>query len=255
MFGIFEKKHGDYNELESARNYIKYVQSFDGQIERDVISRAVFNYLPREKESYILDAACGTGWLSKLIAEKYEKVLGFDFSKPLLNYAKKNIPSNCTFLAADITKEIPILEKQYDSAVVSLAITDIKNPQEAYLKLVEVLKDNGRLIIVIANPFYSFPVGIWKRTILGKFFGGKTNLLLRPYNNFERAKKEFNWKGNIPSYFHTFSEIINPALSSGLELEKIEELKIDKGKGSQGRKRQLYLYPMLMLLVFRKKGK
>ena len=247
------RKRFTYNDSESARNYIRYVESSDGKVEREAITRAVIPHLPENKESYMLDAACGTGWLARSMAEKYAKVLGFDSSVPLLESAMKNVLENCSFVEADVLKEIPTLDRPYDSAVFCLAVHDVKNPKDAYFQLEKVLKDDGKMIVVVANPYYSFPVGVWKRGIFGKIFGkGKTRLLLNPYNDFARSNREFHWRGSIPSYFHTLPETINDALASGFELEKMEEIRIDDGSRATGRKWQLHNYPMLLMLVFRK---
>jgi len=254
LLARFKKKlNKTYNDLESAQAYIKYVESASGQFERKLISQAIFSYLPENKENYILDAACGTGWLTKMMGEKYEKVLGCDFSLPLLDYARKNNAENCTFAEANILEKIPMLERPYDSAIICLAIHDVKNPQEAYTQVEKVLKDDGKLIVVVTNPYYSFPVGVWKRGILGKIFGGKTYLRLQSYNQLARGKRDFNWKKDIPSYFHTLPETINSALVSGFELEKMEEIRTDEQGGPANRKRQLFMFPMLLLFVFRKK--
>ena len=250
------KKRFTYNDAESAQNYIRYVESADGKVERRAITQAVFSHLPENKEGYILDAACGTGWLTRSMAEKYAKVLGFDSSVPLLESAKKNALENCSFIEADVLKEIPTLDRPYDSTVFCLAAHDVKNPKEAYFQLEKVLKDDGKMIVVVANPYYSFPVGIWKRGILGKILGkGKTRLLLNPYNDFARGGREFHWKGSIPSYFHTLPETLNDALERGFQLEKMEEIRIDDGSHATGRKWQLHNYPMLLMLVFRKEKK
>jgi len=248
-----DKSSWTYNDFESAQTYIKYVESVSGQFERKLISKAIFSHLPENKESYVLDAACGTGWLTKLLAEKYEKVLGCDSSLPLLDYARKNNPENCTFVEASILEKIPILERPYDSAIICLAIHDVKNPPEAYAQVEKILKDNGKLIVVVANPYYSFPVGVWKRGIWGKIFGGKTHLRLQPYNKLARGRRDFNWKKSIPSYFCTLPEIINSALTSGFELEKMEEIITDEKRGLADRKRQLFMFPMILLFVFQKR--
>jgi len=50
------------------------------------------------------------------------------------------------------------------------------------------------------------------------------------------------------------SETLNDALESGFQLEKMEEIRLDNS-GATGRQRQLFLFPMILLFVFRKREK
>ncbi len=242
-----------YADAEAARAYISYVESPDGQAERQLLGQAIFSNLPEEKNISILDAACGTGWLTDLLKKENINAIGCDASPRLLNYARQKYP-DCTFIEADITEnpkdKLPITP--FDLIVLSLASHDIENLSKAYGRLSQILKPGGSLIITTANPYYSFPVGRWKRGMLGRLLAKQPSLRLSPYNFFIKTQRKFFWKKNIPSFFHTLPETINEALQNGFDLKKIEEL-ARKNNSSSGRARQMHLYPMIFLFVFKKR--
>lgn len=199
----------------------------------------------------ILDAACGTGWLTHLLKKRYRHVEGCDYSATLLDYARKKHP-DCVFTQADITHNFSQPFQSYDAVILSLATHGIQDLRAAYHQLALILKPGGILIITTANPYYSFPVGLWKRSVLGRLFKRKPSLRLRSYNNFVRTSRKFFWKEIIPSYFHTLSETLNDALIEGFRLEKMKEIRLDNPK-TNGRSWQLFLFPMVLLFVFKKK--
>ncbi len=70
-----------------------------------VLLSTILNFIDIEKGSSVLDAACGAGRYSYLLAEKGFDVFGFDLSQNLLNIAKKSADDfsiSQKFICADI---------------------------------------------------------------------------------------------------------------------------------------------------------
>jgi len=56
----------------------------------------------------VLDAACATGYGSKLMAKNCKKVIGMEIDEGCVNVANGNKPENCEFVCADLDKaELP----------------------------------------------------------------------------------------------------------------------------------------------------
>ena len=78
----------------------KFWQEFSGQYDnlvgeegdkyhRLVINPLVFKLLGNLKGKIVLDAGCGNGYLSRIMAKTAKKVVGADFTPQLIELAKK----------------------------------------------------------------------------------------------------------------------------------------------------------------------
>ena len=77
--------------------------------------------------SKIIDIGCGTGHLAKHLSDKGFQVTGIDFSKSMLEIARKRCQS-CTFIIADIA-EFNYSAELYDAAILSFSIIHLKDDE------------------------------------------------------------------------------------------------------------------------------
>ena len=62
-----------YQDPKSAQNYIAFLDSPNGKIQREILQDAILSALPAASDITLLDAGCGTGWLAnKLISDNYK---------------------------------------------------------------------------------------------------------------------------------------------------------------------------------------
>ena len=101
------------------------------------------------KGKRVLDAACGSGYGSKMLAEKAESVIGIDISEETIQYACDNyLTSNVEFMVGSIEKLL--FEDNFFDVVVSFETIEHVNEQiqNSFLKEIKrVLKDDGILIM------------------------------------------------------------------------------------------------------------
>jgi len=95
-----------------------------------------------------LECACGTGLLTSVIAEKCAHLTATDFSRKMLDKAKKNCAAygNITFEQADITS-LPYPDSSFDKVVAGNVIHLLDDPLKALSELDRVCRPNGTLII------------------------------------------------------------------------------------------------------------
>jgi ubiquinone/menaquinone biosynthesis C-methylase UbiE len=118
----------------------------------------------------VLDVGCGTGYFARRISPRIEPggtVVGIDPSRPMLDYASRHAPANCTFLAAG-AERLPFEEASFDVVVSSLAFHHfpVDRRAEAVREMFRVLRPGGRLFIADFRP----PGG----AVLGKIVGAFT---------------------------------------------------------------------------------
>jgi len=243
-------KHS-YEHKRTSNVFKAYSSSRDAKIEQTIIKSAVSSFLPQNKELPILDAACGTGWLAKNLFTDGYHVFACDISPDFISDLQKSSPE-IPAITADISQKLQYSSNHFGCVILNMASHDLKDLQKSFQSLASVLMPNGTFIITIANPYYSYPVGRWKRGIIGKLFSKMPSIKLLPYNFFERGKRELLWNKIIPSYFYTLPEYIEAAKNAGLALENLKEITSESDSNAFDRTYQLYRFPMILLLVFKK---
>lgn len=98
----------------------------------------------------VLDFACGTGYISKLIPD--EKYIGLDINKSYIEYARKKFPNKKFILAKP--GELPFKKEEFDLILFLTAIHHIEDKELHQLmeKFKSILTKDGRMIIIDAPP-------------------------------------------------------------------------------------------------------
>ncbi len=244
-----------YNNPDAAADFSSFLESDNGRLQKQLLYDSIAPHLPNDKLARILDAACGEGWLSAVLQENgYSAVKAFDSSEPLIELARR-AHSGIDFKIADATADISYAPEEFDTVILNMAAHDLNDLSKGFKNLHAVLKPGGKFIITVANPYYSFPVGVWKRGLWGRLTGKKPQLKLRPYHEFHReGGKLFNWKDHMSSYFYPMSEYMNRALEAGFSLTAMQDLEMEQDSPKFDVQHQMHRYPIIVLLAFKKGG-
>lgn len=113
-------------------------------------------FLPLEKDAAVLDVACGTGIVARLISERVGdkgKVVGVDIKPDMIEVAQANTPLNAAITwhvgSAD---SMPFIENStFDWVVCQQGYQYFSNKQRALGEMYRVLKANGGLAMIIAR--------------------------------------------------------------------------------------------------------
>lgn len=99
-------------------------------------------------EDVVLECACGTGLLSKVIAERCKQLTATDFSAEMLKHAEKNCGdlANISFQQADITA-LQFEDESFTKVVAGNVIHLLEEPLKALSELDRVCTPGGSLII------------------------------------------------------------------------------------------------------------
>ena len=236
---------------DSAKAFSEFINSEDGKLQQNFI----FDYISKDIFGRVLDAACGTGWLAGRIGTSGQSngksVEAFDSSEELIAEARANHPK-INFKVADIQEPLPYDKSSFDCAVLNMSAHDIENLAAALKNIHEVLKPGGRFIMTIANPYYAYPVGVWKRGLYRFLFGLKPTLRVRSYFSFKRERQSHVWRPGLTSFFYTFSEQLNTALGAGFTLNRLEELESKQDDSRFNLRRQLFDFPTILVIFLEK---
>ncbi len=242
-----------YDNETAANAFARFLASEDGQMQQDILYENLVAFLP-DPAARILDAACGQGWLSGKLKPQFPHVEGFDSSAPLIARAQKIYPG-INFQIADLTTTIPYPDAAFDVVILNMAAHDLSDLSHAFSNLNRVLKPGGTLLMTMGNPYYAFPVGVWKRSLIGKLIRAMPRLLVRPYHHFARQKSQLqNWRQQLSSYFYPLQEYMKQALAAGFQLQVYRDLESPMDSNTFNVRYQLYRFPLILLLVFKKGG-
>lgn len=99
--------------------------------------------------SHVLDIGCGSGSISKLLAQKHCRIVGVDCVKP------KNISYFVDFVVADLEKGLSLQNEKYsyffDYIILADVIEHIKNSEKLINSIKPYLKKNGYVIASTGN--------------------------------------------------------------------------------------------------------
>lgn len=96
----------------------------------------------------VLECACGTGAISRYIADRCKHLTATDYSEGMLKQAKKHLASkgNVTLAQVDITS-LPYEDQSFDAVVAGNVIHLLPEPQKAMAELLRVCKEGGKVIL------------------------------------------------------------------------------------------------------------
>ncbi len=106
----------------------------------------------------VLDAGCGEGYLSRILASNGATVTGVDSSARLIEAARTQNPADALPVSFDVgsVDELPYQDSTFDLVVCNHLINDLYDPSKPISEFARVLRSGGRLIILMLHPcFYN----------------------------------------------------------------------------------------------------
>ena len=208
-----------------------------------------FIYSHVKPGSTILDVGCGTCDTAIKLATKNCEIVGFDLSSKMLTVGSEKIPTRYkdrVFLTKGNAEMLPFRDNKFDYVLSEFSLDYVSNPATTMKEMVRVLKEEGKLILVVSNRkplyiiFWEFVVGNWK-FINGlkekeeeiNFSPAKIKTSFRRYSSNELDGIMADLPVRKIEMFgtHGFSGFIGyPIILWGLFLHKVEEGKSDSGK-------------------------
>ncbi|MGE0867399.1 MAG: class I SAM-dependent methyltransferase [Kofleriaceae bacterium] len=131
----------------------------------DAIEHAVERLQPASGER-ILDLATGTGWGSRVIAQRFSgvNIVGADIADQMLEYARSTAAAqklSIEYTHADAEK-LPFADGSFDGVVSTFGVMFVGKPEAAAAELGRVVKKGGRVVLATwthdSNVFNMFGV-------------------------------------------------------------------------------------------------
>lgn len=195
----------------------------DNSFQNKVILPNILRLLDIKKNDKVLDLACGSGFFSNEFSKAGAKVIGVDIGKELIEIAKKNY-KDVEFFVSNSDDLSSIKDTSINKITIILALQNIENIKNTIEECYRVLKNNGKLFIVLNHPAFRIP----KKTSWG--FDDENKVMYRRIDEYmteSREKIEMNpglkngkftisFHRPLQLYFKTFDK-------AGFYIKRIEE--------------------------------
>jgi 2-polyprenyl-3-methyl-5-hydroxy-6-metoxy-1,4-benzoquinol methylase len=236
-----EHKSNRYDDF--ANQYAELVAAREkAGIEHDPIMRCFLKILGDVSGLLTLDAGCGEGYVSRILARQGAWVTGIDIAAPLIEIARAKDPEGTIpYRVADLSQPHPTYQNHFDLIVSHLVLNDVYDYRGFLTTLGAVAKSGGRLVLSLNNP-YSYVV---RGHITNYFESGKAF----PYRGMaeEGVKVHF--------YQRTLEEYLDACLCAGFQLQRLIDIPTPEGTFKRRSDTLLpvgYQFPFFMILILRK---
>ena len=137
----------------------------EGDLARQyLLNPALFGLLGDVRDTLILDAGCGQGYLARLLARRGARVTGLEPSDGFYRYAVQREQTEqlgIQYIQADLSTWEPPTST-FQTVIANMVLMDIPDYEPALRNCVLALQPAGKLIVSILHPCFEEPGSAWK---------------------------------------------------------------------------------------------
>jgi SAM-dependent methyltransferase len=232
-------KHSEISREEVARYWDKNADLWADHVRKGwdayrehFNNPAMLDFIGDLNGKTVLDAGCGEGYNTRLLARNGARMVGVDISQGMIELARQEEqrePLGIRYQVASFS-DLSLLDDAYFDVVVSfMALMDGPDFEGAVKEIFRVLRSGGELIFSITHPCFATKGFGWIRDEEDNYI----KLTVADY--FADQSWVEHWKfskapvqGNVelfavPRFPRTLSEYLNTLISAGFILKEIEE--------------------------------
>ncbi|WP_255949439.1 class I SAM-dependent methyltransferase [Streptomyces odontomachi] len=182
---------------------------------RNLVNPALLRLLGDVHGRRVLDAGCGNGYFSRILAGRGAQVVGVEPTDNMCAFAREReteLGQGVTYVQADLTR-MPDLGEPFDAVVCSMVLMAIPDWKPAMRACVAALRPGGLLVFALVHPAFEELWGSWREH--GEY-------------RVRRYLEEYEVVGLAASDFHRpISAYFNELASLGCRLREVAEPGLD----------------------------
>jgi 2-polyprenyl-3-methyl-5-hydroxy-6-metoxy-1,4-benzoquinol methylase len=218
------------------RQIVENVGEEGDLVRQHLLNPAIFSLLGDVTGKTILDAGCGQGYLSRMLARKGARVTGIEPAETWFNAAlnrEQVEPLGITYLQADLSSWVCTPE-EFDYVIANMVFMDIPDYSSALQHCVEALKPKGGLIFSILHPCFEEAGREWKN---------KGFVEVRSYFQEQTIKQDYGY------FIHRqLSTYLNSVMQAGCTIQQVLEPQLDFAVAEQYDAERYWCVPGYMVI-------
>jgi 2-polyprenyl-3-methyl-5-hydroxy-6-metoxy-1,4-benzoquinol methylase len=142
----------------NASFWVQIIREHRDRYRNELTDPAMLHAIGEPAGLEILDAGCGEGYLSRILAKKGANATGIDSSTKLIEAARSQNLADVLSVSFDIgsVDDLPYPDSAFDLVVCNHLVNDLFDPRKPISEFARVLRSSGRLIILMLHPcFYN----------------------------------------------------------------------------------------------------
>jgi 2-polyprenyl-3-methyl-5-hydroxy-6-metoxy-1,4-benzoquinol methylase len=189
---------------------------------RHLLNASLLRMLGEVGGRRVLDAGCGNGYLSRMLAGRGAHVVGVEPGQSLFDHAverEAELRQGIRYVQADLCR-LPDLGPPFDACVASMVLPGVPDWTGALRACVEALAPGGVLVFSVVHPCFE---GLW------------TTWREHGHYRLSRYFDEYEIEGPYASDFHRpLAAYLNEVIGLGCRLREIAEPRLDPAAAEAG---------------------
>ena len=135
--------------------YNAWAHQYDNDITptRDLDKTVTMESLSNIDFFKVLELGCGSGKNTEWLITKADKLVGLDFSKNMLDQARKKVKTDkVTFINTDLNENWPVNDNSFDLATINLTLEHIETLDHIFNSLFMKLTQGGKCFVCELHP-------------------------------------------------------------------------------------------------------
>ena len=208
---------------------------------RTMLNPEIFRILGDVRGKRILDAGCGQGYLSRMLASRGALVVGIEPAEALYRYAiatEEQKHQGIRYVQADLA-ELPAFDEAFDIVVSNVVFESIPNWIVAVRRCVEVLRPGGLFLWTLEHPCFEDAEASWLSAGC---------VQVREY------LKEYERPGTYAIDYHRpLSSYLNATIASGCQIVEVSEPGLDPALATKDHQAAVHV-PSFVIVAARRLG-
>jgi ubiquinone/menaquinone biosynthesis C-methylase UbiE len=191
------------NKSSIARAYDQWAETYDTDPNRtrELAEQVLRTIDVPVSEREVVEIGCGTGRNTEWLATLARTITALDFSEEMLRRARARVQNpRLRFIQHDVRIPWPVPDDSADLIIAMLVLEHVERLENVYAEAARTLRPRGQLFICELHP-------------MRQLQGGQAQ-----FSNPQSGEREL-----VPAFIHNVSAFVAGGLSSGFELERLDE--------------------------------